>query len=267
MCIIAVKPQGVETPSKEILKNMFDANPHGAGIAYNSNGKLNIIKGLMTFEEFWQACQKISKENGAIYHTRIETSGGICKELTHPFLITNDIKKQRQLHIETTYGEAVAHNGVFGEFKFKENENDTTQFISTYLAPLQKAKWLADRNILDDDFELIINKLCDSSNKLAIINQSGQIKRYGKNWIFDNGIYYSNHTYQTPQRTYSHHFYRPLTCLSWEDKTTEEKIRKSIHAQVKRLRNSDPDFEMVYQRWNMYMSEEELLDCYENGWV
>lgn len=133
MCIIAVKPKGVETPSKEILNNMFKSNPDGAGVAYNKNGKLFIVKGLMTFAEFWQGCQEIPKESGAIYHARIETSGGVCKELTHPFLLNEDINEQRKTFIIKSKGEAVAHNGIFNEFTRKDLNSDTTQFITNYL--------------------------------------------------------------------------------------------------------------------------------------
>lgn len=271
MCIIAVKPKGVETPSKEILSNMFRANPDGAGVAYNNNGKLYIIKGLMTFSEFWQVCQHITKESGAIYHTRIETSGGVCKELTHPFLLNADIKEQRRTVTITTKGEAVAHNGIFNEFTRKEFNNDTTQFISNYLSPLKKMKDTTFNSILDDDLDSIINKLCGSTNKLAIVNQDGIIKRYGGTWIFDNGIYYSNSSYERERYTYhsifDRDFYENISCPNWNDKSTMAKAKMNIHEQIKNLLETDKDFKEIYQRWHNVIGDKEILECYLNGWI
>ncbi len=267
MCIIAIKSKGVNPPSKEILKNMFDANPDGAGIAYNFNGTLHIIKGLMTFEEFWDECKIIPKESGAIYHTRIETSGGICKELTHPFILDEDILQQRKTYISTSKGEAVAHNGVFNEFTHKNLNNDTTQFISEYLSPLKKLKDLTSNSILDDDLDRIINKLCSYSNKLTIINQDGDIKHYGDGWILDNGIYYSNSTYQDKRYNYNRLFDRTyLDCLSWDNTFKRYKIR-NLNERIKYLLTHDNDFKLAYERWHNYMDDEELLESYENNWI
>ncbi|MGN1201320.1 MAG: hypothetical protein ACI4R8_03600 [Candidatus Caccovivens sp.] len=271
MCIIAVKPKGVETPSKEILNNMYRANPDGAGVAFNKNGMLFIVKGLMTFNEFWKICQEIPKESAAIYHARIQTSGGVCKELTHPFLLNEDIEEQRKTFIKTTRGEAVAHNGIFSEFTYKPLNNDTTQFISNYLSPLKKMKDTTFDSILDDDLDAIINKLCGSTNKLAIIDQNGDIKRYGGSWILSDGVYYSNNTYKRERYVYhsifDRDFYDSLTYPSWSDKSTKSKAKMNIREQINYLRATDKDFDALYPRWHSLMSDEELLECYENGWI
>lgn len=252
MCIIAVKPRNIKNPSEETLRNMFYANPDGAGVAFNLNGKLYIIKGLMTFEAFWEVCKIIPQESAAIYHTRIETSGGVCKELTHPFLLDKDVDKQRQIRIEIDKGEAVAHNGVFNEFRWKEKNNDTTQFISTYLAPLKRLKDKANERILDYDIKEIINKLCDYSNKLAIIDERGETMCFGDNWIYENGIYYSNYTF------------RHRHCIfKWQERPTN----KSTSNKIEILRKTDPDFDMVYRKWHSHMIDDDIIEYYEQGWI
>ena len=267
MCIIAVKPKGVEPPSKEILKTMFERNSDGAGVAYNQNNKLYIVKGLMTKDDFIQICESIPKESAVIYHARIQTSGGICKELTHPFPITNDIKKQRKTFLKIDKGEAIAHNGIFSEFEKKELNNDTTQFISNYLYSLKKMKDKIGESVLDDDLELIINKLCGCSNKIAIINEKGQIRRYGSGWIYDNGIYYSNHTYERYQSFFSDYTFSGFNCLSWKDNSIASKVNKNINEQIENLRKNDKEFNRVYLRWQNEMSDMDILECYENGWI
>ena len=40
MCVIAFSPKGTDAPTINQIKDMFEANPDGAGYAYNGkNGK------------------------------------------------------------------------------------------------------------------------------------------------------------------------------------------------------------------------------------
>lgn len=202
MCIIAVKPQNVAIPSQEILERIFDKNPDGAGIAYTTNGGIKIIKGIMSKGEFLKVCQKIPTKASAIIHTRISTSGGICKELTHPYKLTNDFKELRKTNIEIKKNDfAVAHNGIFSEFGTMQNANDTMQFIATYLTPLKELKEKNGGKITDNDITPIINRLVNGS-RLVIMATDGEFKTYGNGWSEQNGIYYSNEGYKKPTYTY-----------------------------------------------------------------
>ncbi len=58
MCIAIVKPQGTEI-SDEYLKNCFENNNDGAGIAYAKNCKLYIIKGIFDLKEFIQSVREV----------------------------------------------------------------------------------------------------------------------------------------------------------------------------------------------------------------
>ncbi len=256
MCIIAIKPKNIEAPSKETFKNMFRANPDGAGVAFNLNNKLYIIKGLMTFDEFWRVCEKIPVESSAIYHARISTSGGICQELTHPYLLDENIFNQRKIYTEVKKGIAVAHNGVFSEFDKKEFNNDTTQFISTYLVPLNKLERRAFKSILDDDLDKIINKLCGYSNKLAMIDEKGNIKKYGSGWIFKKGVYYSNYSFESYYHTNFLYDDMDSFCLSKKHK---------LDAKIQYLIENDPYFEDAYESMKAYMTDEQIYEYYTKG--
>ena len=72
MCIAIVKPQGTEI-SDEYLKNCFDNNRDGAGIAYAKDGKLYIIKGIFDKNTFIKAVRKAEKlaEGDMLIHCRI----------------------------------------------------------------------------------------------------------------------------------------------------------------------------------------------------
>lgn len=195
MCIIAVKPQGVALPSVEILKRMYNKNPDGAGVAYAINGIITINKGYMNINEYIKAVQKIPINATAIIHTRISTSGGIDKELTHPYKLTNDYKELRQTHAKMADGYAVAHNGIFGEFGTMQGANDTMQFIVNYLHPLKELKDKTGGAVIDNDIKPIINKLV-SGSRLVIMDVDGNYMLYGNYWHEQDGIYYSNEGYK-----------------------------------------------------------------------
>ena len=71
MCIIINKPKGIEMPSKEILRNCFTRNSDGAGLMYALNGKVQIHKGFMTFDKFYEYLNKLDKVHGLKDHAII----------------------------------------------------------------------------------------------------------------------------------------------------------------------------------------------------
>lgn len=194
MCIIAVKPANARTPDRGVLKTMFERNPDGAGIMYALDGVLVIKKGLMSFTEFVKAVDSIPEQAAAVIHCRITTSGGTCKELTHPFVLDADINQQRRTEYKGG-GVGVAHNGVFSEFNYKPLNNDTTQFISSYLAPLKALKDRSGGSVQDADMAALINQLV-SGSRLVLLDASGKINMYGSGWAQADGVWYSNTTYK-----------------------------------------------------------------------
>lgn len=242
MCIIAIKPKNVAVPTREILGRMFDKNPDGAGVVYTTTkNTIKIVKGIMNKDEFIKTCEKIPTTAVAILHTRISTSGGVSKELTHPYKLTNDFKELRKLNIEISEGYAVAHNGVFSEFGAMFEANDTMQFIATYLTALKELKENANGTILDADIKPIIDKLVGSS-RLVIIDNYGNWKKYGNNWEEYNGVYYSNGGYKKVEyptcrngyynwETYCddyYGYYQPKQTISKNEQAKEKKQLKSL---------------------------------------
>jgi predicted glutamine amidotransferase len=196
MCIIAVKAANVAPPSVETLRAMFRANPDGAGVAYVRGGYLVISKGHMIEADFLAAAAKIPQDSPAVYHCRIETSGGVCKALTHPFYIDKDIKKQKRLTTRTIDGAALVHNGIFSQYGKKEGNSDTTQFITNILAPLQALKTAAGGSLTDSDLRPTLAGLCGYNSKIAILTAAGSLETYGSGWIEDGGLLFSNGTYK-----------------------------------------------------------------------
>ncbi len=92
MCIIVVCQD--KWPSEEELKNCFDANGHGAGMAWVDYDKKQVVyeKGLKDHHDILKIINSGKvKFFPAIIHFRIASSGGISDELTHPFPLTKDV--------------------------------------------------------------------------------------------------------------------------------------------------------------------------------
>ena len=130
MCIICDKPAGVDMPTDEDIKHMFEKNPHGAGFAIQGwfekdardpkTGKqvkrkrfeVHYQKGFMTVDDLIEALgpKEKLKDYRVVMHCRITTSGNSDKPTTHPFLLSNNYGDLRKTEGE---GAVLFHNGVF----------------------------------------------------------------------------------------------------------------------------------------------------------
>ena len=196
MCIAIAKPIGVDIPSDEILTNCFKNNPDGAGFAFNYNNEVIIRKGYMKLKDFLDAFHKHDKKfdfknRGVLIHTRITTHGGTNPQMCHPFPISSDEGALKKIEYTSPY--AVIHNGIISltstEATQKKDMSDTAIFIQKYLTKIAMNKnWLFRK----ENIELIEDLI---GSKMAILNSKGKIFMTN-GFIEDNGIYYSNTTYQ-----------------------------------------------------------------------
>lgn len=147
MCVICHKPEGVDLPSDEDIKKMFETNPHGAGFAIqavDNNGKCSVHywKGFMTIETFLKAIHSHGdlKDKRVVMHFRIKTSGESDAYTTHPFKMSSNFNDLRKL---SGKGSVLFHNGVFTGLggKTDPRASDTQDFvIGVAMHYLRKAK-------------------------------------------------------------------------------------------------------------------------------
>lgn len=194
MCVIAVKPKGVELLSNETLQNCFDNNPDGAGFMYNPIGADTVVieKGLMKLEDLKNKINShnLSSENVIVYHFRISTHGGVCPENTHPFPLSQDIESLKAIKIITDIG--IAHNGILSTIPEDKTISDTQEFIKTVLATenIRNGLFTQDKAIHKAVMELAKgSRLCVMvGNKLSLL---------GTGWIrLDSGLFFSNSSYE-----------------------------------------------------------------------
>lgn len=214
MCIIAAKPAGVSMPSRETIRTMFENNPDGAGFMFVENNKVHIEKGFMKYKSFAKALDKLENrldmtKTPLIMHFRITTHGGTSPENCHPFPITDSIGALKKTSSHTDIG--VAHNGIIS-ITPRKGISDTMEYIASQLAPLKRAmpRFYENRHAMT----LIQNAI---TSKMAFLTKEGKVYTTG-DFVEDNGMLYSNHSYQKSYGYYRNIGKWNMNCYGgWDD--------------------------------------------------
>lgn len=212
MCIIVSKEKGVALPSKATLERCFRYNRDGAGLMFANKGKVNIVKGFMTFKDFYEYLMKLDKvhnfkEKALVMHFRISTGGNVDGGNCHPYPISSNEKDLRKTYISTELG--MAHNGIISMYNKKHSVlNDTQMFIKECVSTIYD---------MDKDFVRNNNamRLLEdiAGSKLCFLDKDENIYYVGK-FIEENGVKYSNTTY----KDWSYTYYYPTTYSKNKDK-------------------------------------------------
>lgn len=187
MCVICVKKQGIEMPSKSLIHDMWVTNPHGSGYMINRNGKVLIRKGLMSERALLDSLKNdnVNKDDILVLHMRISTQAGVTRSMTHPFPFTSNLEEMEMLNAYTNLG--IAHNGIITMTSnpFENRYNDTSIFIAKYMTKIiHYYDDLHDSSILE-----ILEQLTQS--KLALLDKNGQLALVGE-FYEDDGLLFSN---------------------------------------------------------------------------
>lgn len=198
MCVIACKPAGVPFPTMDTLKNCWESNPQGAGIAWQQGKRVRIEKGMMTWEAFEAYAEKLHKaitpDVAVMYHFRITSRGEKSAAQCHPYPLERDDKRLNALSLRTDC--AVAHNGTM-PMTCAKGMNDTQTFIKYYLTHIADLcpDWLNNPVA-----KTLASNIAES--KLAVLKDN-VITTMG-DFIEDNGMLYSNDGYMP--HTYSRYW-------------------------------------------------------------
>lgn len=198
MCMIIVKPKGVEMPPDTHIVNSFGNNSDGFGLAFWGEGmpKVHIEKGATKIKEVFKMIDSIPSpiNKHIIMHFRFATTGSLGAGNCHPFPITNNIGDL--LALKGDFQRVIAHNGViletspnfssmYNNKNWDEELSDTQNFIIEYLADMGKAIYNNAVIRMIEDF---------TQSKFAIF-EPNHIKLIGE-FYKDGGRYYSNDGYK-----------------------------------------------------------------------
>lgn len=214
MCIICAKAKGVEMPTQDVITNMWNRNPDGAGFMYAKDGKVVIRKGFMTLADLNKGLAEAAKDvdfksTGVVLHFRITTHGGTCPANTHPFPITDNVKRLQMTATAADVG--VAHNGIINNKPRSKDISDTMEYIASVLAPMKRSmpNFYTDNNMLD----LIANTI--NGSRMCFLNGDGDVVTVGT-WHEVDGLKYSNTSYQGYTWRHSTSYKAPIR-VSYDD--------------------------------------------------
>lgn len=195
MCIIAVSPAGIRQPDTAALRHMFDNNPHGAGYMVARNGRVEISKGYMRWEDFSRAITReaFTAADPVVYHFRISTQAGVNPEMTHPFPLTAFLEKTKILDCTCPIG--VAHNGIIQLTSDRRDKeySDTAHYIAEFLRYLVRTPEDLRKDAILDAIRRT------TKSKWALMDGNGYIATVG-DFIEEDGVLFSNSTFRAHER-------------------------------------------------------------------
>ena len=192
MCIIVAHPTGVRLPTEDEIKNCYDSNRNGAGMAFinKETGQVRIEKGFFDFDKFLARYKslELSISDPFLLHFRIATQGLVDKGNCHPFPITKRIPQLRSTQIETDI--AVTHNGILWSNKNEKKLSDTMEYIRDFLA-----EECIRQNLRNYAIEQLLLEYGGTYNKFAFLHaENGEIVTFGK-FEDEDGLKFSNKDY------------------------------------------------------------------------
>ena len=185
MCIAIVKTKNGKI-SDEYLRNCFNNNSDGAGLAYSHDGELFYIKGIFDVKQFIDEVRKAEElaDGAMLIHCRISTSGLVDKDNCHPHVVN-----------EKT---VMIHNGILDiDVPKNSTKSDTVIFVENLLSGLP-VDFMNDKGIMD-----LITFTIGKSNKFCFLNNKGEYaiaNEEAGEWV--DGVWYSNSTYSYSYKSY-----------------------------------------------------------------
>ena len=193
MCVIASIPAG-STIDEKTLRDMWDTNSDGGGIAYIEDEKVVVYK-TMKLKSFLKKFKSVVKSHGGndiLMHMRIKTHGDVCIENTHPFSIKQDNKVCDDM--------VFAHNGILPsvfQTTAKDTDADGIQISDT--RRFNELFWSNfDIRALDDPRTIeLVEELIGWGNKFVVLNANPVMKHQSYiinagRGVYKDGVWMSN---------------------------------------------------------------------------
>jgi hypothetical protein len=185
MCLAIYKPADKKIPVDHI-KNGFESNSDGAGIAWAQDGKIHVNKGVWQADALIGLYQEV-EQYPCLIHCRKKTHGEKNDENCHPFVFCDG-----------KY--ALIHNGVIPIKPLLEGLSDTATFVKTILEPLVK-----DLNVpIDHPALAFLVKEAIGTDKIVVMDGDGKVVFFNEDkGTLEGGVWYSNCSFRYGGRSKS----------------------------------------------------------------
>jgi len=179
VCIIFYNETG-KTYDRETLSVAYDNNPHGVGLMWVEDGKIEVLRGLFTKKKMFEILGHFEGVPHAL-HFRWRTRGKIEKQLCHPF---------RASHKGAEKPVYMMHNGTFTDIKPPQGLSDTHVFASNMRKITDE---YGTDMLFNESFLRRMEKQIMSFNKVIFLRSDGKVSIMNPSqWTAMNGIWLSN---------------------------------------------------------------------------
>lgn len=188
MCLIIHNPLGEPIP-EEWIRNARENNPHGFGIMWPENERVNTIRGMMDVDSILSIISGLQGKQYAC-HFRYRTHGETNVKQCHPHKLIND-----KLYM--------MHNGILGAFPAHPTQSDTALFAKSLRKEIYSGKF--DYNLFFSDEVIESFNASVGSNKLLFMDETGRTAIVNeKLGAWKNGVWLSNISSTMKQSKYYH---------------------------------------------------------------
>lgn len=179
MCQAIVKPAGISI-DKQALRNAWDDNPHGAGMAIRrSDGSVVIAKGYMKFKKFYRAYRQV-EQHDLLIHFRFATHGATNQANCHPFSIGDQA--------------AMIHNGILNKWEPPtkgDTRSDTRYYIDNLLVPVIRESGMPPHDFINSAVGKAVIEATREHGKFAMLTPQGFTIFGEKQGEWRNGVWWS----------------------------------------------------------------------------
>ena len=143
MCVIIIT--NPDNPINETeLKEAWETNPDGAGLAYVESGQVVFKRGFMNRDYYIKEVQALQDKRPLMLHLRISTGAGINPQGTHPYKAGNVLAMQG-----TTSQPVICMNGVIYGQKLETKQGNKLNDTASYIKNHSQAFQVINQDILD----------------------------------------------------------------------------------------------------------------------
>jgi hypothetical protein len=159
------------------MKNCFDNNYDGAGLAWVGENGLTVRKGYFYWQDLWKDMRDLVG-CPVLLHCRLATHGSVKAENCHPFLLGN--------------GVAAAHNGILRVAPLEPDMTDSESFALKFVEPWSQ-KELRDPRVLAALEAIVLPgsiAMLDASGEFLFLNKRLGVEHKGV-WFSNRGFMFS----------------------------------------------------------------------------
>lgn len=197
MCVILLVEHKALLDTK-IVHQCWEQNNHGAGIMWFEDGAVRTDKGIMRLKDLLKAIKPLNGTTVFAIHMRWCTSGGLGRQLTHPFPLHDG---------------AMMHNGTFASPPKYWGGSD-----SSYFAKTLEATTPPDLGHIDKYRAFLTENITGQRLLYFLPRQAHDKEEYGKH-RFDFGQYFMSGDWETLEKGIK------ASNLRWRSSTTTQTLR------------------------------------------